>query len=150
MEVKRITKRNHWSGRGRAASVGNSGAVGRPRRSVWTLGAPRMEALLYFACAAVVTALITGAICRKQQARRKRASFIAVVGGAVISTLICYFGSLLCDFGSAVFTSQFWSDPKGSAGLSFYSVSTAVPSTLVALVVVGYYRHRHKHEDEMA
>jgi uncharacterized membrane protein YjjP (DUF1212 family) len=109
-----------------------------------------MEPFFYFVCAAAVTASVTGLICRKLRAHRKPASFTAVVGGAVISTLICYFGSLACDFGSAIFTSQFWSEPKGSGGLWFYFLSTAVPSTLVALVVVGYCRHRYKHEDGMA
>jgi len=109
-----------------------------------------MEAFLYFVCAAVVAASVTSFICRRQGAQRKRASFMTGVSGAAISTLICYFGSLLCDFGPAVFTSQFWSDSKGSAGLLFYFLSTAVPSSLVALVVVVYYRNRHKHEHGMA
>jgi len=38
-------EQNHWSERGRATSVANADALGRPRRSVLALGATRMKAL---------------------------------------------------------------------------------------------------------
>ncbi|HWW01426.1 MAG TPA: hypothetical protein VNZ64_17145 [Candidatus Acidoferrum sp.] len=109
-----------------------------------------MEALLYFACVAVVTASVTALICRTLWAHRNKVSFTAAMSGAVISILICYFGSLLFDFGADVFTAKFWGDPKASRNLLFYLLVTAVPSTLVALAVVVYHRHRRQREHEVA
>jgi hypothetical protein len=36
--MKRLPNKNHWSERGRAASVVNADALGRPRRSVLAFG----------------------------------------------------------------------------------------------------------------
>ena len=109
-----------------------------------------MEALLYFVCVAVVTGSTTALISHKKWAHGNQVSFSAAVNGAVISILLCYLGSLLFDFGADLFTAKFWSDPKASRNLLFYLLVTAMPSILVALAVVAYYRYRHKRENKVA
>jgi hypothetical protein len=109
-----------------------------------------MEAWFYFVCVAVVTASTTAMMCHKQWAKRNRVSFSAAANGAVISILVCYLGSLLWDFGADLFTTKFWSDPRGSRNLVFYLFVTTWPSILVALAVMAYHRHRHKHETNAA
>ena len=109
-----------------------------------------MEALLYFACVTVVTTSTTASICHKQWAHRNQVSLSAAVNGAVISILVCYLGSLLYDFGADLFTTKFWSDPKGSRNLLFYLFVTTIPSILVARAVVAYYRHKQKSENKVA
>lgn len=111
-----------------------------------------MDAFAYFAVAAGFAAAVSALICCSRHARGKQVSFGAGVGGALVAAAILCFLVLLHRYGADLFTSDLWSDTKrfSIVGLRFLVLGTALPCSLVGLVVVAFYRSKYRRESHAA
>jgi hypothetical protein len=80
-----VAEQNHWSERGRATSVANADAPGRPHRSVPALGAIRMWWLVLLIGIPFVAGALYGIFdsCRRLQGARR---VVGMLGGILLAT----------------------------------------------------------------
>ena len=110
--------------------------------SFGSLGHETMEAFWYFAFAVAFTLAFTVAICRWRTARGKKVSCGTMTAGA-FSAAVCALIANMYLWGAELFSREFWQHLRESGSLSSLVpmlALTAMPCTLVALVVVVYYQ----------